>query len=129
MNFLTNGRVAISKIKDIPVKIIISPQNGNPGIKEKINEMQRYKAENEFLSNNITSLNKQIEAIKLQREKDKVFYMNEVKVANDEAVNAKCELAAITYEKDNEILKLKKYVKRFQEKLTKLGFQILTKRK
>ena len=103
--------------------------NTTTKLKGEINEMQRYKAENEFLSNNITSLNKQIEAIKSQREKDKVFYMNEVKVANDEAVNAKCELAAITYEKDNEILKLKKYVKRFQEKLTKLGFQILTKRK
>ena len=103
--------------------------NTTTKLKGEINEMQRYKAEHEFLCNNITSLNKQIEAIKLQREKDKVFYMNEVKVANDEAVNAKCELAAITYEKDNEILKLKKYVKRFQEKLTKLGFQILTKRK
>ena len=103
--------------------------NTTTKLKGEINEMQRYKAENEFLSNNITSLNKQIEAIKSQREKDKVFYMNEVKIANDEAVNAKCELAAITYEKDNEILKLKKYVKRFQEKLTKLGFQILTKRK
>ena len=103
--------------------------NTTTKLKGEINEMQRYKAENEFLSNNIISLNKQIEAIKSQREKDKVFYMNEVKVANDEAVNAKCELAAITYEKDNEILKLKKYVKRFQEKLTKLGFQILTKRK
>ena len=98
-------------------------------LKGEINEMQRYKAEHEFLSNNIASLNKQIETIKSQREKDKVFYMNEVKVANDEAVSAKCELAAITYEKDNEILKLKKYVKRFQEKLTKLGFQILSKRK
>ena len=103
--------------------------NTTTKLKGEINEMQRYKAENEFLSNNIISLNKQIEAIKSQREKDKVFYMNEVKVANDEAVNAKCELAAITYEKDNEILILKKYVKRFQEKLTKLGFQILTKRK
>ena len=103
--------------------------NTTTKLKGEINEMQRYKAENEFLSNNIKSLNKQIETIKSQREKDKVFYMNEVKVANDEAVNAKCELAAITYEKDNEILKLKKYVKRFQEKLTKLGFQILTKRK
>ena len=103
--------------------------NTTTKLKGEINEMQRYKAEHEFLSNNITSLKKQIETIKSQREKDKVFYMNEVKVANDEAVNAKCELAAITYEKDNEILKLKKYVKRFQEKLTKLGFQILTKRK
>ena len=103
--------------------------NTTSKLKGEINEMQRYKAENEFLSNNIKSLKKQIETIKSQREKDKVFYMNEVKVANDEAVNAKCELAAITYEKDNEILKLKKYVKRFQEKLTKLGFQILTKRK
>ena len=103
--------------------------NTTTKLKGEINEIQRYKAEHEFLSNNITSLKKQIEAIKSQREKDKVFYMNEVKIANDEAVNAKCELAAITYEKDNEILKLKKYVKRFQEKLTKLGFQILTKRK
>ena len=119
----------VSSNTNIAEMMIEGTNMGINDIQKEINEMQRYKAEHEFLSNNITSLKKQIETIKSQREKDKVFYMNEVKVANDEAVNAKCELAAITYEKDNEILKLKKYVKRFQEKLTKLGFQILTKRK
>lgn len=111
------------------IKLIDELNTKLKNLKNENNEMQRFKAEHEFLNKNIESLNKQIENLKSQREKDKQFYSNEVKIANDEAVSAKCELAAITYEKDNEILKWKKYVKKFQEKLTQLGFQVMTKRK
>jgi hypothetical protein len=38
-------------------------------------------------------------------------------------------LASITYEKDAEILKLKKHIKKFQEKLFELGFAIVPRNK
>lgn len=124
-----NDSIPQNIVLEEKTKIIDELNTKLKNLKNENNEMQRYKAEHEFLNKNIESLNKQIENLKTQREKDKQFYSNEVKMANDEAVSAKCELAAMTYEKDNEILKWKKYVKKFQEKLTQLGFHLMTKRK
>ena len=84
---------------------------------KEINEVRRLEAEKEFLVNNCKTLSKQLEKIKNQREKDKIYFQNELKNANEEAGKVKCLLANVEFNKDNEILKWKKYVKKIQDKL------------
>ena len=102
-------------------------------LKEKIAQSsnsayEQLKAENEYLTKNNELLNNQIKALKEQQEKDELYYKLEIKNASDEAVNAKCLLATISYEKDNEILKWKKYVKKFESKLQQIGITINRKK-
>ena len=96
---------------------------------KEINEVRRLEAEKEFLVNNCKTLSKQLEKIKNQREKDKIYFQNELKNANEEAGKVKCLLANVEFNKDNEILKWKKYVKKIQDKLNKMGIQVIKKHK
>ena len=109
------------KIDELNKKIIKSER--------KINEVRRLEAEKEFLTNNCQTLSKQLENIKSLREKDKKYFLNEIKNITDEAMKAKNILANVEFEKDNEILKWKKYVKKFQDKLSKMGIHIIKKHK
>lgn len=100
-------------------------------IKDKISlssNAEQLKAENEYLNKNNEILNNQIKSLKEEKEKDELYYQKEIKNASDEAVNAKCQLAVMTYEKDNEILKWKKYVKKFEMKLQQIGITISRKK-
>lgn len=100
-------------------------------IKDKISlssNAEQLKAENEYLNKNNEILNNQIKTLKEEKAKDELYYQTEIKNASDEAVNAKCQLAVITYEKDNEILKWKKYVKKFEMKLQQIGITISRKK-
>ena len=85
-------------------------------LERKINEVRRLEAEKEFLTNNCQTLSKQLENIKSLREKDKKYFLNELKKVNDEAMKAKNVLANVEFEKDNEIKeqKLKELDKLFE---------------
>ena len=85
-------------------------------LERKINEVRRLEAEKEFLTNNCQTLSKQLENIKSLREKDKKYFLNELKKVNDEAMKAKNILANVEFEKDNEIKeqKLKELDKLFE---------------
>jgi peptidoglycan hydrolase CwlO-like protein len=96
---------------------------------DKYSNYESLKTEVSCLHKNNEMLNKQIDMYKEKINDNEKMYNDEIKIVNDEFIKTKCMLASITYEKDTEILKLKKHIKKFQEKLFELGFAIVPRNK
>ena len=84
-------------------------------------EKEKFAAENKCLNGNIDAMKKQLDAFKAQREKAENEFKEEIKSQMDAAAAAKCQLGMITFEKEQEILKCKRYIKKLQAKLVSLG--------
>lgn len=84
------------------------------------NKNKEFKAEVTFLNDKIEMLNKDVETQKNLREKDVKFLKEEVRNADNLAVNAKVQLAQIVYEKDDQIMQLKATNKKLKTKLVTL---------
>ena len=89
--------------------------------KNDTNEKEALQAENKCLSGNIEAIKKQLEAIKAQKEKDEIEFKEEIKTQMDSAASAKCQLGMISFEKEQEIIKCKRYIKKLQAKLISFG--------
>ena len=75
------------------------------------------------LSANIEAVKKQLDAIKAQKDKDEKEFKEEIKSQMDSAASAKCQLGMISFEKEQEIIKYKRYIKKLQAKL--IGFGVV----
>ena len=84
-------------------------------------EKEKFAAENKCLNGNIDAMKKQLDAFKAQREKAENEFKEEIKSQMDAAAAAKCQLGMISFEKEQEILKCKRYIKKLQAKLVSLG--------
>ena len=84
-------------------------------------EKEKFAAENKCLNGNIDAMKKQLDAFKAQREKAENEFKEEIKTQMDAAAAAKCQLGMISFEKEQEILKCKRYIKKLQAKLVSLG--------
>ena len=84
-------------------------------------EKEKFAAENKCLNGNIDAMKKQLDAFKAQREKAENEFKEEIKSQMDAAAAAKCQLGMISFEKEQEILKCKRYIKKLQAKLVSFG--------
>ena len=84
-------------------------------------EKEKFAAENKCLNGNIDAMKKQLDAFKAQREKAENEFKEEIKSQMDAAAAAKCQLGMISFEKEQEILKCKRCIKKLQAKLVSLG--------
>ena len=84
--------------------------------KSDTNEKEALQAENKCLSANIEAVKKQLDAIKAQKDKDEKEFKEEIKSQMDSAASAKCQLGMISFEKEQEIIKYKRYIKKLQAK-------------
>ena len=84
-------------------------------------EKEKFAAENKCLNGNIDAMKKQLDAFKAQREKAENEFKEEIKSQMDAAAAAKCQLGMISFEKEQEIIKCKRYIKKLQAKLVSLG--------
>lgn len=75
------------------------------------------KAENTFLVDSQELLKKEVADVKDLREKDIMYYKEEVKKAEKIAVNAKIQFASYVFEKEEEIIKLKQINKKLMDKM------------
>lgn len=75
------------------------------------------KAENTFLVDSQELLKKEVADAKDLREKDIMYYKEEVKKAEKIAVNAKIQFASYVFEKEEEIIKLKQINKKLMDKM------------
>ena len=91
--------------------------------KSDTNEKEALQAENKCLSANIEAVKKQLDAIKAQKDKDEKEFKEEIKSQMDSAASAKCQLGMISFEKEQEIIKYKRYIKKLQAKL--IGFGVV----
>ena len=89
--------------------------------KSDTNEKEALQAENKCLSANIEAVKKQLDAIKAQKDKDEKEFKEEIKSQMDSAASAKCQLGMISFEKEQEIIKYKRYIKKLQAKLIGVG--------
>lgn len=75
------------------------------------------KAENTFLVDSQDLLKKEVADVKDLREKDILYYKEEVKKAEKIAVSAKIQFASYVFEKEEEIIKLKQINKKLMDKM------------
>lgn len=75
------------------------------------------RAENNFLTESQILLKKEVADAKDLREKDILYYKEEVKKAEKIAVNAKIQFASYVFEKEEEIIKLKQINKKLMDKM------------
>jgi chromosome segregation ATPase len=91
--------------------------------------MNKLTAENKYLSETIQIVNKQVESIKTLRDNDIKFLKEEIRATEEQAVRAKVDLAHQAFEKDSEIIRLRKSAKRYKQKYVDLVTEIQTKTK
>ena len=84
-------------------------------------EKEALLAENKCLNGNLEAIKKQIEALKAQKEKDENSFKEEIKIQMDAAASAKCQLGMVSFEKEQESIKLRRYIKKLQAKLVTFG--------
>jgi regulator of replication initiation timing len=93
----------------------------NPKQLQMLNELNKtiatLKAENKFLSDANEILTKEKSNIQLLRTNDVAYYKEELKKAEQIAVNAKIQFATYVFEKEEEVIKLKQLNKKFMDKL------------
>ena len=119
----------LQKQIDEKEKIIFQMKQEQKYYEKTINELksalaaakQKFAAENKCLNGNIDAMKKQLDAFKAQREKAENEFKEEIKSQMDAAAAAKCQLGMISFEKEQEILKCKRYIKKLQAKLVSLG--------
>lgn len=93
----------------------------NPKQLQMLNELNKtiatLRAENKFLVEANEILTKEKNNIQLLRNNDVAYYKDELKKAEQIAVNAKIQFATYVFEKEEEVIKLKQLNKKFMDKL------------
>jgi len=84
------------------------------------NKIGGHEAEVKYLNEKIELLKGDIETQKKLREKDILFYKEEIKTADAATINAKVTLAQTTFEKDDTIMQVKLLNKKLKMQLNKL---------
>jgi chromosome segregation ATPase len=74
-------------------------------------------AEHKFLTEKCDILSREIELLKQLRDNDVKFLKDELKYAEEQAINAKVGLATLAFEKDSELIRLKNMYKKLRMKL------------
>jgi hypothetical protein len=82
------------------------------------NTINRLNGEQKFLQQKIDLLNKEIESLRVLRENDVKYLKEELRAAEEQAINAKVSLATLAFEKDCEMIKFKKLCNKLKTKLT-----------
>ena len=79
--------------------------------------IKRLQGENKYLSEKLDIQNKEIDNLKQLKEKDIEFLREEVRKAEEQAVNAKVTLATVSFEKDSELIKYKNLYQKLKLKV------------
>ena len=95
----------------------------------EINNKNELQAQIEYLKGIIEGYKKNIDSLKEQKNKEKIYYEEQIEKLNMEIGNIKCQIAASEYESDRKIINYKNYVKKLQKKLEALGFKFKDKNK
>jgi outer membrane murein-binding lipoprotein Lpp len=80
--------------------------------------ISRLGGEHKFLTEKTEILNKEIDNLRLLRDNDVKFLREEVRAAEEQAINAKVGLATLAFEKDSELIKYKNLCKKLKIRLT-----------
>jgi hypothetical protein len=78
--------------------------------------MNKLVAENKYLTESIEIVHKQVENIKMLKNNDINFLKEEIRIIEEQYVLVKLELGSQAFEKESEIIKLKKYAKKYKQK-------------
>ena len=94
----------------------------------KAKKAEEFEAKNNFLNNTIERMKKNEEELKNQKKKIEDDYKEEIKKYEDNLGQIKFQLATTTFDKENNEVKLKRYINKLQNKLASLGFKFKDKK-
>lgn len=103
--------------KSIKGEHALSPQQMTMFM-ELQNTIKRMTGDHKFLQQKIDLMNKEIDDFRILRENDVKYLKEELRAAEEQAINAKVSLATLAYEKDCEMIKYKKLCNKLKAKIT-----------